>query len=165
MTWWPQNWAVILVPDAPIAELLVRGTVIYLLLLVAMRCVGRRLMGRFRMTDVLVTLLIAVSVRQGLTGAHYAVGDALVAAFVIVGWDLLLDWLSFRWPPLRRILWHRSQEIARAGELLTQGTGCLFLTRDDVLPKLRARGVTSLDDVETAWLEPDGSLTVVTRGE
>jgi uncharacterized membrane protein YcaP (DUF421 family) len=44
---------------APIGEVIVRGTVIFLALLVLMRVVGQRESGALGLTDVLVVVLIA----------------------------------------------------------------------------------------------------------
>lgn len=163
MSWWPHSWRAVLVPDAPIAELVVRGSAIYLFLFALMRAAGQRLLARFAMSDILVVLLLAVAVREGLTGGHRTVGDAMVLALVILGWDLAIDRLAFHLPALRSILRHDPTLVVHQGHLVVENARALLLTRAEVLEKLHAQGVSSHDQVEDAWLEPDGSLSVVRR--
>jgi uncharacterized membrane protein YcaP (DUF421 family) len=163
MQWWPQNWGVIFALDAPFAELLVRGTIIYLFLFGIMRIIGRRLLGDFNMTDIVVTLLLAVAVRDGITGGYETVGDALVSGAVILGWDLALDRAAYRWQGLRSVLRHGPLPIIRDGELIVENARALLLTRSEVTEKLRGRGVTSYGEVKEAYLEPNGSLSVILR--
>ena len=65
MQWWPEAWASILVPGAPVAELVVRVSAIHLFLWVFLRVMPTRQLGRFGVTDLLVLLLLAASVRMG----------------------------------------------------------------------------------------------------
>jgi uncharacterized membrane protein YcaP (DUF421 family) len=50
--------------------------------------------------------------------------------------------------------------VAREGALHRQ-----MLTADDLLVQLRQHGVTQLSQVQECRLEPDGHISVVTKGE
>ncbi len=164
MTWWPSDWGGILLPDAPIAELVVRGVVIYLFLYLAMRVMGRRLLGRFAMSDVLVTLLIAVSVRDGVTGSHFTVGDAMISATVILACDLLIDHVAYWVRSVRGVVRFDAVPIIRDGKLLVKNAKRYRLTPAEVKEKLRHNGVSGYEQVREAWLEPDGGFSVVKKG-
>ncbi len=163
MTFWPDSWSAILRPDAPIAELIVRATAIYLFLFVLLRVVGRRLLAGVSMSDILVVFLLAVAVREGISGGHRSVGDAAILAVVILAWDLVIDRLAFHVAWLRKILRQNPTRIIDHGDLLVENARALLLTRADITTKLHEQGVSSHAEVEEAWLEPDGSLSVVVR--
>lgn len=163
MTFWPSDWAAILVPDAPIAELIVRGTLIYAFLYILMRMAGRRLFARLAMADILVMLLIAVAVREGITGEHYTVGDAAISGLTILGWDLIIDRLAFHVPAFRTTLRHKPLPIVKSGRLITANARDQLLTRSEIMARVHEEGLTSLDEVEEAYMEQDGSLSIVPR--
>lgn len=165
MSWWPESWTTVLVPDAPLAELLVRGTAVYFFLYAMMRVAGRRLLGRFSMSDTLVILLIAVALRDGITGPYQTVGDALISGAVILAWDLVVDRIAFHSDRARPILRHRSKPIILDGTLLAENARASLLTRTEILQNLRRYGVSSCEQVREAYLEADGSLTVVPKRE
>lgn len=161
MTFWPEQWGPIFLPDAPIAELIVRGTALYFFLYVLMRIAGRRLFAQLAMSDILVMLLLAVAVREGITGDHYTVGDAAISAATILAWDVIIDRIAFHFPALRRPLRHRPIPIVKNGALIVENARAQLLTRQEIDARLREAGLTSLEQVEEAYMEPDGKLSVV----
>lgn len=163
MSWWPESWTAVLLPQGAILELFVRGTVVYFALYLVLRLVGRRLIAQFSMSDVLFVFLVAVAVSDGLTGPYYGVADAVISSSVIVGWDLAVDWLGFRFETLRDLLRPDTRKIIHDGRLLVDNARASLLTRSEIMEKLRLRGVSSFEEVEEAYLEPDGSFTVVPR--
>lgn len=150
-----------MMPDAPLVELVVRGTAIYFFLFAVLRVAGRRLLGGFSLSDMLVMLVLAVAIRQGLTGPYDSVGDAIVSGTVIVGWDWAIDQLAFRWGTVRRLVHYPPQKIIEEGRLIVENARANLLTRTEIMEKLREAGVASLEQVGEAYLEPDGSFTVV----
>ncbi len=163
MSMWSTDWGAVLLPDAPILELVVRATVIYLFLYVLMRFAGRRMLGGFAMADILVVMLIAVAVREGISGGHRSVGDAIILATVVFAWDFLLDRLTYRSPRLRHLLRQRPVRIIDDGSLLVENARTHLLTRSEIMEKLRENGVARIDQVDKAWLEPDGSFSIITH--
>jgi uncharacterized membrane protein YcaP (DUF421 family) len=163
MSFWPRDWSAILLPDAPIAELLVRGTAIYFFLFVLMRIAGRRLIARLAMSDMLVMLLIAVAVREGITGDYYTLGDAGISAATILTWNLVIDRVAFSVPLLRRPLRHPPVTVIRDGRLLVENARSHLLTRMEIMARLREEGLTSLEQVREANMEPDGQISIVPR--
>lgn len=163
MSFWPADWSSVLLPNAPIAELLVRGTLIYWFLYFLMRVAGRRLIGQFSMSDLLVMLLIAVAVREGLTGPYHTVGAAVVTGATVLGWDVLIDRLVFHVPVLRRPLRHAPIQIVKEGRLLVDRAREQLLTRSEIMAQLRRNGLSGLDQVREAYMEQDGSFTVVPK--
>lgn len=163
MSLWPTDWGAVLAPQASLAELLVRGTLIYAFLFVAMRIAGRRLMGRFAMSDALVMLLLAVAVREGLTGDHYGVADAVISGATVLGWDVLIDRAVFLFPALRRPLRPDPVLIVERGRLIVENAREQLLTRAEIMAELRRHGLDSLEQVKHAYMEQDGSISIVPR--
>jgi len=163
MSLWPSDWGAFLLPDAPIVELILRAAVIYLFLFTVMRLQGRRIFGGFALSDLLVMLLLAVAVREGITGGFRTVGDALISGGTILAFDRTIDLLAFRFPGLRRFLRQQPALLIREGELLIENARNQLVTRTEIQEMLREKGVSSMDEVREARLEPNGSLSVLKR--
>ncbi len=163
MTFWPTDWPAVFLPDAPVFELILRGTLIYLFLFLVMRLLGRRVFGGFALSDLLVALLLAVAVREGLTGGFRTIGDAFISGATIIFWDRFIDRLAFHVPPLRKLLRQHPTLLIRDGELIIENARSQLITRAEIEEKLRAKGIASMKEVLEARLEPDGSFSVVTR--
>ncbi len=159
----PSDWGDVLLPHAPIVELLVRGTVLYIFLLAALRVFGRRQLSRLGLSDILVVFLLATAVRNGLTGRYTGVADAAITAAVLILWDWLFNELAFRSRWARRLVRGTPVMVVRDGELLHENARHERLTEDDVLEKLREHGVSRLDQVQQASVEPDGKFSVIRK--
>ncbi len=157
----PHDWASFFWPREPLLEHIVRVSFIYLLLYLVFRTILRREAGRIGVSDMLVLVLLASTVRRGLVGNFNTVGDALVAAAVLIFWNWFLNFLAFRSRLFRRLLRARPKLIVADGRILYENLASEFLTRQQVREQLRLHGVNSLDQVEEAYLEPDGQISVI----
>src|SRR4026209_1054045 len=76
-------------------ELFIRGSVIYLFILVLMR-VLRREPGTVGIADLLMVVLIADASQNAMAGEYHSVLDGIVLILTIVFWNFFMDWLTFR---------------------------------------------------------------------
>ena len=111
------DWTSLLVPTRSLAEIFVRGTVIYFVLFLAMRLLPRRTIGALGPSDLLVVVLIADAVQNAMAGGYESLTEGLLLATVIFGWATFIDYLDFRFPQLN-IASARAKEIVRGGQLL-----------------------------------------------
>ena len=96
---WTQLFAVTLPPW----ELMIRGTVMYWVLFVLFRFLLRRDVGSIAIADVLLLVLIADASQNAMAGGYESITDGIVLVGTIGGWNLLLDWLAFRFPAVHAL--------------------------------------------------------------
>jgi uncharacterized membrane protein YcaP (DUF421 family) len=144
-------------------ELLARGTVMYLFLLALFRVVIKRRIGAIGMADLLVLVIVADAAQNGMAGEYRSVPDAMILVGTIVAWDQLVDWLSFRVPALARILEPPPLLLIDRGRVLWRHLRAEFVSETELRSKLREHGVSDPAEVEKAYLEPDGQVTVLKR--
>lgn len=162
--WGDVEWRSVLSFDTPIPEIVVRGTLTYLALLVLLRVVSRREIGAMGMADVLVIVLIADAAQNAMAGDYETVPDGVLLVAVILGWALLVDWLGYRFPAIERLVKPRRLTLVRNGRMLRKNMARELMTEDDVWSQLRLHGVKELREVELACVEPDGRLSVLKAG-
>jgi uncharacterized membrane protein YcaP (DUF421 family) len=98
------NWNSIFVPAIGLAEIFVRGSLMYLGLFIILRFMARRQAGHFGPADLLVIVLIADAAQNGLGKDYGSVTEGLALVLTIVGWEYFLDWLAWRFPATRPYL-------------------------------------------------------------
>ncbi len=142
-------------------EIVVRGTAVYWLLFLIFRFVLRRDIGSVTIADVLVLILIADASQNAMAGEYRTVSEGSLLIATIVGWNYLLDWASFRVPWLSRLASPPPLLLVRHGKVLLHNLQQELLTTDELLSKLRAQGVEDVKVVRKAYMEPDGSISVL----
>lgn len=157
------DWSKLLIPTDSLVEMVIRGTVIYLALFVAMRVLPRRTMGGVGPSDILVIVLISEGVSQGLSGKYESVTEGLVVAATLIFWAVFVDWIDYRFPKLH-LSDGKQIPLIRDGKLIERNMKGQNITEDEVRAQLRQHGLSSPQGVEAMYVEGDGQFSVILRG-
>ena len=144
-------------------ELLLRGSVMYWLLFLMFRFVLRRDAGSIGLADVLLLVLIADAAQNAMAGDYRSISDGVVLVMTIAAWNWLIDWAGFRSPLLRRFLRPPATLLVSKGRLLQAHMRRELITKDELMGALHKKGLERLDQVDSARLESDGTITVIAR--
>jgi uncharacterized membrane protein YcaP (DUF421 family) len=154
------DWRGMFVPTGSLLELVVRGSVMYLLILAAFR-VFRRDAGSLSVSDLLVVVLIADAAQNGMAGEYRSLTEGVVVVGTIFAWNYALDWLAYRSRFMYRLLHPPSLLLIRNGRIQHRNLRSELITREDLLQQLREQGVEDVASVKKCFLESDGTLSVI----
>jgi uncharacterized membrane protein YcaP (DUF421 family) len=157
------DWNSVFIPAIGLAEVIVRGSLMYLGLFIILRVMARRQAGHFGPADLLVIVLIADAAQNGLGKDYGSVTEGLTLVLTIVAWEYLLDWLSWRFPRTRPYLSPPSLTLIRDGRLIPQNLRKELITEDELKAQLREHEIEDYADIRLATLEGDGRLSVLKR--
>lgn len=157
------DWHAVFVPALGLAEVVVRGSIIYLALFVILRFVARRQAGHFGPADLLVVVIIADAAQNGFGKDYTSVTEAIALVLTIVAWERVIDWLAWRVPALRPIFNVPALTLIENGRVVEVNMRKEMLTEDELIGELRQEGVESIGDVRIARLEGSGRVSVFTR--
>jgi uncharacterized membrane protein YcaP (DUF421 family) len=154
------DWRAIFVPTGSIAELVVRGSLMYLLILAGFR-IFRRDAGSLGVSDLLVVVLIADAAQNGMAGEYHSLTEGVVLVATIFVWNVCLDWLAFRFPAVHWLLHPPRLVLVRNGKIHAKNLHSQMLTKEDLLEQLREQGIEDIRRVRHCSLESDGHLSVI----
>ena len=149
--------------SVPPLELVVRGSVMFLFLWLLFRVVIKRRVGAIGMADLLVLVIIADAAQNGMAGTYTSVSDAVVVVSTIVLWNYLFDWLAFHYDWMQRLLEPPPLLVIDHGKILWRHMRLELLSRSELEAKLREQEVKDVAEVEKAYIEADGQISVVKR--
>lgn len=145
----------------PLWEIILRGSVVYWFLFLIFRLILRRDMGNVGVGDFLFVVIVADASQNAMTGDAKSIADGLVLISVLVFWNVLIDWLSYTNTSVRKLMEAPPLILVRHGILQTRAMRREFITRDDILAKLREDGIEDLSRVKQMQLESDGQLSII----
>jgi uncharacterized membrane protein YcaP (DUF421 family) len=154
------DWHELLVPTVSLLELVLRGSAIYLGILVLMR-VLRREAGELSTADLLVVVLVADAAQNAMTSEYHSITEGAVLVATIFGWNYLLDWLAFRYPRIHSLLHPAPLLLVKDGQVQRRNLRSEMLTLADLKAQLREQGVAEVAQVKRCFIEPDGRLSVI----
>jgi len=142
-------------------ELFLRGSAVYVGLVLTLRFLLRRDVGSMSTADLLFIVLIADASQNAMAGEYRSLADGGVLIATLVAWNVLLDWLAYRSPRLRRIIEAPALPLIANGKWLRQNLRKEWITTEEVMGKLREHGVDDIAQVRLACLEANGELGVI----
>jgi uncharacterized membrane protein YcaP (DUF421 family) len=142
-------------------ELVVRGSLIYWFLFLLLRFVLRREAGSLGLADILVIVLIADAAQNGMAGEYKSVAEAFVLIGTIAGWNLWIDWMTFRYKWFAEFAEPPTVPLIRHGRILRANLRRELLTEDELHSQLRENGVENAAEVKHAAMEPDGNISII----
>jgi uncharacterized membrane protein YcaP (DUF421 family) len=148
--------------DLPWWELMARGAMIYLALLVMVRLSGRRTIGQFTPFDLLVVMLLSESVSNGLSGGDNSVAGGLIIAATLIVLNGSIGLLSARSRKIEALVEGDVLLIGRDGAFFDKVMRRNRIGDIDIEQALREAGCAR-HEMQCAFLEADGSITITKR--
>jgi uncharacterized membrane protein YcaP (DUF421 family) len=155
------DWLSILLPDTPVVEIIVRGSIMYLALFCFLRFVLHRQAGNLSLTDLLVITMMADAAQNGMAGDYHSVSDGIILVATLVGWNFGLEWLAYNFPWFERIIEAPCVMLVNKGRLLHRNMRREFITREDLVMRMHEEGLEDFAQVKRAYLEGDGKISVI----
>jgi uncharacterized membrane protein YcaP (DUF421 family) len=149
----------------PILELMLRGTLVYWLLFLIFRFLLRRDVGAVGIADILLLVIVADAAQNAMSGGYDTFSEGAVLVLTIVGWNWLLDVLSFYFVPIRRFTTPGRLLLVSKGVAQRRNMRREFISMDELQEKLREQGIEKLAQVKVAYLEGDGEISVIRSSE
>lgn len=140
-----------------------RTIIIYLLLIITMRVMGKRQLGELELSELVTTLLLSEIAALPITDPNIPVMFSVIPIITLLSLEILLSALLIKCPSLKNLLSSRPNVIIEKGRLRQSELKKLRISNDELLCELRQSGITDLSEVYYAIVEENGKLTVVPR--
>lgn len=147
--------------NVPPWELIVRGTLIYWFIFLMFRFVLRRDAGGVGIADILLVVLVADAAQNGMANNYSSVSEAFVLVGTLMAWNILMDWSGYKSATIRKFLEPPPLRLIEDGRFLLRNMRREFVTQDELEGELRKKGFASVTAVKRAYMESDGSFSVI----
>ena len=157
----PVDWAEILLPTQSVLELVVRATAMYFIIFVLLRLVLRRQVGGLGTSDILVVVLVAEIAGNGISADSFSVIGGAISVATVLFWTYVIEWLQYHVPYVERLTREPKLKLIADGKLLRRNMRAELVTVEELMVQLRKQGVDECSKVKAAYLEADGSVSVL----
>lgn len=141
-------------------KVIIRTVLMYIFVTISVRLMGKRQIGDMQPTELVVTLLISEIAAIPLQDISQPISIGLLAIFMLVLLEILTSVIILKNLRLRRIFSGKSVAIIKNGKLDQKAMRSVRITVFDLVEMLRMQGIFELDDIESAFLEVNGNLSV-----
>ncbi len=158
-------WHEMLLPKPSWAEKIIRPVLVYVALLLAFRFLSKRDLTQNTTFDLLIVLLLSNVVQNALIGEDNSILGSLAGAATLLLLSTGLNRLSAKSIKARRLLEGEPILLVHNGRLLDDNMLKYAVSRADLNAGLRGQNMITLEDVRYAFLELDGTISVIRKSE
>ena len=144
-------------------EFIARSVAVYLFLIVLLRITGKRQVGQLAPFDLVLLLVLSNAVQNSMTGGDNSLLGGLISAATLVGVNFVMGLATFRSKRLEALIEGRPEVLIHNGKLYTDVMRRAKLTHHELNAALRQAGCLSVEEVHSAILENNGSISVTRR--
>ena len=137
-----------------------RTLFLYLVLIFAVRLMGKRQIGEMEPAEFVVTMLVANLAAIPMQDGAIPLYSGLVPILTVLGMELVLSGLILRSVRLRRLLCGKPVILIDNGKILQENLKSARINLDELTGQLRAKDVLDIRTVQFAILETSGDLSV-----
>lgn len=145
----------------PLLEIVARSLAVYAAIFVGLRLMGKRQLGQMTIFDLVVILLIANAVQNAMVGPDTSLQGGLVAAGVLLLANFLVARVRLLDPKVERLLEGTPTMLIREGRYLDANLRKEGIDRAELQSALREHGLSEAKDARVAYLEPEGSISII----
>ena len=139
----------------------IRTVILYIIVTVAIRLMGKRQIGDMQPNELVVTLLISEIAAIPLQDMNQPVLNGVVAIFMLVVLEIIFSVVAMKSFFVRKLMSGKSVVIIKNGVVDQQAMRDVRMTVLDLVELLRGQNVFNISDVAFAVLEVNGDLSVL----
>lgn len=138
-----------------------RTVILYLLIIVGIRLMGKKQVGELEPTELVLAMLISDLAAVPMQDFGIPMLFGIVPIVTLLCITMTLSVLTMRSVRLRQLLCGRPSIVVERGAILQKELIKTRMTPDELMEELRLQGVTDLSTVKYAILETSGRLSVL----
>jgi len=143
-------------------EFVLRGFIVYCVLLLLVRVSGKRTVGQFTPFDLLVVMLLSEAVSNSLSGGDDSLPGGLLIACTLIALNIGIGFISSRSRKVAALIDGECLLLGRDGQLYKDVMKRARIAESDVEQALREADV-ELAKAKCIFLEADGKITVLEK--
>jgi uncharacterized membrane protein YcaP (DUF421 family) len=144
-------------------ELVIRGLIVYTFLLALLRITGKRQVGQLAPFDLVLLLVLSNAVQNSMNAGDNSLVGGLISATTLICVNGVVGIMTFRSKKLEAIIEGRPQILIHNGKVFEDVMSNARLTHHELNAALRQAGFTCIEEIHSAVLENNGSISFVPR--
>jgi uncharacterized membrane protein YcaP (DUF421 family) len=145
-------------------DAVLRGAIVYLVLLVLFRISGKRSLAQITTFDFVLLLIVAEAIQQAMIDADNSMTNAFLVVVTLLGIDIALSLLKGRSRVLEKLIDDVPLVLVEDGRPLKERMDKARVDESDILTSARElQGLERMDQIKYAVLERSGGISIIPK--
>ncbi len=148
-----------------VAVSFIRTVILYIVVVTALRIMGKRQIGELEPSELVVTILVSELAAIPMQDLGIPLFAGVIPIITLISLEIIVSFLCLKSRKLRRLLNGQAAIIIRSGKLDREKMKQMRLTTDEVMEALRQQNIGSVSELKYGLIEPNGQLSYVYKPE
>ncbi|HYF82331.1 MAG TPA: DUF421 domain-containing protein [Clostridia bacterium] len=143
----------------------VRTLILYILIVIVLRLLGKRQIGQLQPSELVVALIIADLAAVPMANVGIPLISGIIPIITLFIMEELLSYISMKSERARGIICGKPSILIERGVILEKELRRIRYNINDLLEQMRLKNFPNLEDIDYAILETSGQLSVIPKPE
>ena len=147
------------------STILIRVIIVYVLLMIAIKIMGKRQIGEIQVSEFVITLLISELVAYPVMETDIPLVYIIIPIITLLGAEVITTYISTKNKTMKEILGPQPCILIEKGEIKQENLKTVRFTINELISEVRLKGYSDITEVDYAILESNGKLSVIPKPE
>ena len=143
----------------------IRTLIIYAVVVIVMRCMGKRQIGQLQPFEFVVAIMISDLATIPMQNLNESLLRGIVPILTLLSGQLFLSFLTIKSYRARNIICGTPKILIENGKIIERNLINEVYNLSDLLEQLRIKNIPNISDVEFAILETNGELSIIPKSQ
>lgn len=139
----------------------VRAIILYIIVLISMRVMGKGELGEMQPFDMVITLIIAELAAMPMEDLDSPLVHGIVAIITLMSLQVFISYITLKSDRVRGFFCGRPSIVFQHGKFNSKEMKKLRININDIIEQTRLKGFENLKDVDYIIMEPNGDISVI----
>lgn len=141
----------------------IRTVMIYLILTIIMRIMGKRQLGELDVGELVITIILSEIATTPITNPDRSMLEAIIPILTLASLEILTSALILKAPIFKSILSSKPAVLVARGTIDFKMMKKVRISLEELVSQVRQNGIYDLNEVDYAILEENGKMSVVPK--
>mgnify|MGYP004531500157 FL=1 len=142
---------------------LVRTIILYILIVLALRLMGKRQIGQLQPSELVVAMMLSELASIPMENVGTPLMNGVIPILTLIIAETSFSFLTLKSRRIRKMISGAPTILIEKGQVMEKELERLRFNIDDLLEELRTSGYANILDVEYAIIESNGNLSVIPK--
>lgn len=143
--------------------ILLRTIILYLLIIVAMKIMGKRQIGQMELSELVTVTMLSEIASYAILDTDIPIFYSIIPLFILICLEVTISFLSIKNRFISKLFDGKPSFIINKGKLDKKELASVRLSLTEVISELRYNGISSISEIYYLILEPSGKLSVIPK--
>ena len=141
----------------------IRTIIIYVILTVTIRIMGKRQLGELDVSELVITILLSEISSLPITNPEKSIWTAVIPVVTLASLEILSTSMILKYPKIKKIFSSKPAILISRGKMDRNEMHKARISVEDLVTQIRQNGIFDLQEVDYAILEENGKMSIIPK--